>query len=39
MRVLALEEPRGLHRVVLTIAIGARRAIYADFELSACHRG
>jgi hypothetical protein len=29
----ALDELRGLHRVVLTVAVSARRAVYRDFEL------
>jgi hypothetical protein len=37
VRILALEEARSLHRVVLSVAVGARRAVDSDFELSACH--
>jgi hypothetical protein len=39
MRILALDKPRGLHRVVLSVAVTARRAVYSNFELSAlCSR-
>jgi hypothetical protein len=37
--VLAFDEPRGLHRVVFSVAVTARRAVYSNFELSACHCG
>jgi hypothetical protein len=39
VRILAFEETRGLHRVVLSVAVGARRAVYSNFKLSACHCG
>ena len=35
----AFEEPRGLHRVVVAVAVAARRAVYSDFELSAISTG
>src|SRR4051794_5348077 len=34
VRILALDEPRGLHRAVLSVAITARRAAYSKFEPS-----
>jgi hypothetical protein len=37
VRLPALEEPRSLDGVVLSVAVGARRAVYSNFELSACH--
>ena len=37
VRISAPEEPRGFHRVVLSVAICARRAVYSNFELSASH--
>src|ERR1700716_2683540 len=39
VRILALDEPSRLHRVVLAVAISARRAVYSNFELSAYHCG
>jgi hypothetical protein len=39
VRILAVDETRGLYDVVLSVAVAARRAIYADFELSARHCG
>ena len=38
VRIFAFEEPRGLHRVVLSVAVSARRAVDPNFELSASHR-
>jgi uncharacterized protein YjbJ (UPF0337 family) len=32
---LALEEPRRLHREVLSVAVSARRVVYSNLELSA----
>jgi hypothetical protein len=32
VRSLAFDEPRGLHRVVLAVAVCARRAVYSNFE-------
>jgi len=34
VRLLAFEEPPRLHREVFSIAVGARRAVYSDFELT-----
>ena len=36
---LVSTRPRGLHREVRPVAVAARRAIYSNFELSACHCG
>jgi hypothetical protein len=36
---LLFDEPRSLHRVVLSVAVGARRAVYSNLELSACQCG
>ena len=38
VRIFAFEEPRGLHREVLSVAVSARRAVDPNFELSASHR-
>ena len=37
VRIFAFDEPRGLHRVVLSVAVTARRAVYSNFELSALY--
>jgi hypothetical protein len=39
VRILAFDEPRGHHREVLSVAVTARRAVYSNFKLSACHCG
>ena len=39
VRILAFDEPRGLHRVILPVAVTARRAVDPDFKLRACHCG
>jgi hypothetical protein len=39
VRIFAFDEPRGIHRIVLSVAVSARRAVYPNFELSARHCG
>ena len=39
VRILAFDEPRGLDRVVLSVAVTARRAVYSNLKLSASHCG
>jgi hypothetical protein len=36
VRILALEEPRGFHRVVLSVAVSPRRTVYSNLT---CHCG
>ena len=38
VRIFAFDEPRGIHRIVLSVAVSARRAVYPNFELSAQSR-
>jgi hypothetical protein len=35
VRIFAFDEPRGLHRVILPVAVTARRAVDPDFKLRA----
>jgi hypothetical protein len=34
VRIFAFDEPRGIHRIVRSVAVSARRAVYPNFELA-----